>query len=503
MGKKGGDAQTLRDYWSGHGHAGPSHGAERDAIRWGEPGDFDRCVAQVTEHGKMTPEQAKGYCNLRHHDALGYYPATHARMEKGVNLLTKAADGSDEARVPPGKTTAGQFTVSGDGPSKAPKKPNPFAGGKKKTGPGKTGPKGKTGAKPKPKTGGAKGKRAALRQKIAGLRSQLSDLQKQEASLKSKLPKAGAASAATGTGSARTSAPQTTSQTSTPSKTGTSSTSQTSVSAQLAQVQAKIKQVKQQIKAAQAQLTATKSVEAATVKSSRNVRDSPTGRFRTFEGESQEAGTAFREGRMHDAVDLLGSARVLAQDPRHRTVLDQMQRSLSRTQHIVPTITKVGPHGYVHGWIKADEVTHMPAASTPRKGDTVVHNGRIAFHDGAAGKGKIQIRDPHGNTDTVPKSEVRAASGRENTRLMESVPGSLARQTMDERIRAGQQADSDALADEDLYDEEDDSMGYDEDIDDTRGPNQNPLPASPDVAGIASFLNNRYGLTPDRRNVQQ
>jgi hypothetical protein len=78
-----GDAQTLRDYWSGHGHAGPSHGAERDAIAWGTPGDFNRCVAQVTEHGKMTPEQAKGYCNLRHHDALGYYPGTHARMERG------------------------------------------------------------------------------------------------------------------------------------------------------------------------------------------------------------------------------------------------------------------------------------------------------------------------------------------------------------------------------------------------------------------------------------
>jgi hypothetical protein len=31
----------------------------------------------------MTPDQAKGYCNLRHHEALGYYPAQHARMERG------------------------------------------------------------------------------------------------------------------------------------------------------------------------------------------------------------------------------------------------------------------------------------------------------------------------------------------------------------------------------------------------------------------------------------
>jgi len=81
--KRGGSAQTLRDYWSGHGHPGPSHGAERDAIAWGTPGDFDRCVAQVTAHGKMSPEQAKGYCNLRHHDALGYWPAQHAEMERG------------------------------------------------------------------------------------------------------------------------------------------------------------------------------------------------------------------------------------------------------------------------------------------------------------------------------------------------------------------------------------------------------------------------------------
>src|SRR5580692_13036113 len=86
-------ADTLRDYWSGHGHAGPSHGAERDAIAWGTPGDFDRCVAQVTVHGKMTPDQAKGYCNLRHHDALGIWPAQHAKEERGKSVVgtTKAS----------------------------------------------------------------------------------------------------------------------------------------------------------------------------------------------------------------------------------------------------------------------------------------------------------------------------------------------------------------------------------------------------------------------------
>lgn len=50
-------------------------------IGWGTPGDFDRCVTIASEH--MRPDQAKGFCNLRHHGALGYYPATHAAMERG------------------------------------------------------------------------------------------------------------------------------------------------------------------------------------------------------------------------------------------------------------------------------------------------------------------------------------------------------------------------------------------------------------------------------------
>lgn len=49
------------------------------AIAWGSPGDFDACVAIASKH--MSPEQAKGYCNLRHHDAMGIYPATHAKLE--------------------------------------------------------------------------------------------------------------------------------------------------------------------------------------------------------------------------------------------------------------------------------------------------------------------------------------------------------------------------------------------------------------------------------------
>lgn len=101
---QGGDASTLRDYWSGHGHAGPSHGAERDAIAWGTPGDFNRCVAQVTAHGHMTPEQAKGYCNLRHHDALGYYPSQHAAMDRGKAQFTVSEAVYDMVRKALGPT---------------------------------------------------------------------------------------------------------------------------------------------------------------------------------------------------------------------------------------------------------------------------------------------------------------------------------------------------------------------------------------------------------------
>lgn len=57
------------------------HGEGAARIRWGEPDDWDRCVRIAGEH--MRPEQAKGFCNLRHHGALGIYPATHAAMERG------------------------------------------------------------------------------------------------------------------------------------------------------------------------------------------------------------------------------------------------------------------------------------------------------------------------------------------------------------------------------------------------------------------------------------
>lgn len=64
-------AERLRIYWT----TGPG-GIK---IAWGTPGDFDRCVALLSEH---MPGKAEGYCNLLHKRATGIYPATHAKEER-------------------------------------------------------------------------------------------------------------------------------------------------------------------------------------------------------------------------------------------------------------------------------------------------------------------------------------------------------------------------------------------------------------------------------------
>lgn len=57
-----GGAEKLRRYWL----RGP--GAAK--IRWGTPGDWRRCVRHL---GKYMGERAKGYCQLRHKEADGFY----------------------------------------------------------------------------------------------------------------------------------------------------------------------------------------------------------------------------------------------------------------------------------------------------------------------------------------------------------------------------------------------------------------------------------------------
>lgn len=68
----GGNAQTLRDYWT--------HGTGAAKIRWGAPGDWSRCVREVSKY--MGP-RAKGYCQLRHMAALGITTSAHAKALRG------------------------------------------------------------------------------------------------------------------------------------------------------------------------------------------------------------------------------------------------------------------------------------------------------------------------------------------------------------------------------------------------------------------------------------
>ena len=77
-----GATERLHQYWV--------HGEGAAKIAWGAPGDFDRCVSHLSKF----IGDAKGYCNLAHHAALGYYPATHAKMdghrsEDGIHMPTK------------------------------------------------------------------------------------------------------------------------------------------------------------------------------------------------------------------------------------------------------------------------------------------------------------------------------------------------------------------------------------------------------------------------------
>ena len=69
-----GNAEKLRRYWT--------RGKGALKIRWGQKGDWSRCVRHLA---KYLGPRAKGYCQLRHKEALGFYTATHAKRERGRN----------------------------------------------------------------------------------------------------------------------------------------------------------------------------------------------------------------------------------------------------------------------------------------------------------------------------------------------------------------------------------------------------------------------------------
>ena len=55
--------ERLRRYWA--------EGAGAIKIAWGTPGDWTRCVRQLSKY--MTKDQAEGYCQNLHKRATGVY----------------------------------------------------------------------------------------------------------------------------------------------------------------------------------------------------------------------------------------------------------------------------------------------------------------------------------------------------------------------------------------------------------------------------------------------
>ncbi|HMM95389.1 2'-5' RNA ligase family protein [Phycicoccus sp.] len=80
-----GNAERLRHYWV------RGEGAAR--IGWGTDGDFMRCVAELTPHLGV---RAKGYCNLRHQEAVGAPPG----KGHGHKALAGPGDARDDTAQP-------------------------------------------------------------------------------------------------------------------------------------------------------------------------------------------------------------------------------------------------------------------------------------------------------------------------------------------------------------------------------------------------------------------
>jgi HK97 family phage prohead protease len=75
--------ERLHAYWV--------HGEGAAKIRWGDGGDFDRCVMHL---GKFIKDP-QGYCAKAHHEATGMWPAQHAAAEKHAGRAAMAKHGHD------------------------------------------------------------------------------------------------------------------------------------------------------------------------------------------------------------------------------------------------------------------------------------------------------------------------------------------------------------------------------------------------------------------------
>jgi hypothetical protein len=66
------DNGALHHYWT--------RGAGAARIRWGTPGDFDRCVRHLMDADKVADEpRANRICAKWHHDVTGEWPGDHGR----------------------------------------------------------------------------------------------------------------------------------------------------------------------------------------------------------------------------------------------------------------------------------------------------------------------------------------------------------------------------------------------------------------------------------------
>lgn len=88
MDRNRGNAEKLRLYWT------KGQGAAK--IKWGVGGDWKRCVRFLAKHMGV---RSKGYCQLRHKEALGYYTATHAKMDRAGAASAGYEDPSSEMPI--------------------------------------------------------------------------------------------------------------------------------------------------------------------------------------------------------------------------------------------------------------------------------------------------------------------------------------------------------------------------------------------------------------------
>lgn len=80
-----GNAEALRRYWT--------RGKGAAKIRWGTPGDWTRCVRQLSKY--MGP-RAKGYCQLRHKEVTGVYTGSKFNVGKNSGKTASATMFSSE-----------------------------------------------------------------------------------------------------------------------------------------------------------------------------------------------------------------------------------------------------------------------------------------------------------------------------------------------------------------------------------------------------------------------